>query len=1014
MLDIPAYRLPKNNIFNFRDRDWKNKLIVNINRMLQCGQKYGVLIRSITIDNPEKMDLFELKKTTHKVLTIAITYNVDKELELKYDIPWLVDNHFYVGGNYKVTNFQLFDKPLIYRKNMIKIRTNIHSFLVEKNESSKVAYHYYVSLFGKELPFANLIIAYHGIDEVKRIFHLNDIFEYSSETKLKQDMFDLTADITSVLQDDTINKEKLLSPYFPRKLDTDITEDIRVVTEVDVFSKEFMVKDNIIDEFINAISHGKPDDVDYKNKRIRFSEQVIYCHLAKDFYNMITILRKNKKSKYSNSSKIILSNVNQSPITQFDFSINPLSELALLTKISLSGPGGFEKTNVPAYLRDLHISQLALIDPADTADRDGCGTIQYFVPSVKINDNGTFEKGEGECINSIAVSHVPFLEHDDATRLQMSSSQQKHSIMLKEFDTPMIQTGIEGMYTDYTSFIFRAERDGEVIYLDNDIIIIQYDNKSCQAFNIGYRKLFLSIADFYNVYYKAGETFNKGDIVAESNYLKNGRLTIGKNMLVAIMVYYGYNYEDGIVVSDKVVREDTFTSIHYVDLSFEIPPNKVLENLTSNYEDYQPLPKVFSKLKKGDCYAKLRTVSSDSFSDVVFEPTTELDVPENCVVTDIKIYANKWDKTFSQYDNFVRNHVNDQKNKKKDLIQKLQKYLTREKLENFLNILEINQTEKNKSSYKVKGDSVEGILVEITAMYERKLTVGDKIGNRHGNKGIISAIIPQEKMPTLPDGRKADIVLNPLGIISRMNIGQLFELHLAMALHDLKQIVKEKYEKKEDQKAIYDYILGFIKIIDKTKDNNYTDQMIKFFERTKIEDFIKNIDNFFIIQPPFESIGVEELNLALTYTGTKFEYECFDPIQNKILPNKIAFGYQYIVKMNHIAQDKIAVRGVGPYSAKTSQPLGGKARKGGQRLGEMEMWAVIAHGSHKNLHEFLTTKSDSIKLRNQYISEKMCNDTMLLDAEDDNVSQSLRYLQNSLKVFSLDYPLNEQGVEYHE
>jgi DNA-directed RNA polymerase subunit beta len=269
-------------------------------------------------------------------------------------------------------------------------------------------------------------------------------------------------------------------------------------------------------------------------------------------------------------------------------------------------------------------------------------------------------------------------------------------------------------------------------------------------------------------------------------------------------------------------------------------------------------------------------------------------------------------------------------------------------------------------------------------------------------------------MPTLPDGRKADIVLNPLGIISRMNIGQLFELHLAMALHDLKQIVKEKYEKKEDQKAIYDYILGFIKIIDKTKDNNYTDQMIKFFERTKIEDFIKNIDNFFIIQPPFESIGVEELNLALTYTGTKFEYECFDPIQNKILPNKIAFGYQYIVKMNHIAQDKIAVRGVGPYSAKTSQPLGGKARKGGQRLGEMEMWAVIAHGSHKNLHEFLTTKSDSIKLRNQYISEKMCNDTMLLDAEDDNVSQSLRYLQNSLKVFSLDYPLNEQGVEYHE
>jgi len=1013
MLHVPSYVLPEKNIFQHRRNDWYGKIIQTVGKMLEAGSDYGITVRSISIDNPEKLDNSELKKTIYKILSIELVYSSEDEeateqvINLQYDVPWLIDDHFFIGGNYKVAIYQLFDKPVIYKNNMIKIRTNVHSFLLERTFNKRSKYHLNISLFGKKVPFAKVVLSFLGIEETKRMFYIdsNNIPDQSIEQSKNIEL--LVSDIVKVLNNDSLDKDRLISTFFARKTDQEIIDNIKLVTKIDIFSKEYFFTNNVVTEYIYYLENGGFDDKNYDYKRLRFSEQVIYHLLCKDFYTMFTILKRSKRRVYNNNSKAIISNVNQSSITQFDFSINPLGELALLTRTSLSGPGGFEKTNVPAYLRDLHDSQLGIIDPADTADRDGCGTIQYLTPSVTINENGIMTKGIGDCINSIAVSHVPFLEHDDATRLQMASSQQRHSIMLKEFDVPMIQTGVEGMYTDNTSFIFRAQRNGEVIYKDVDIIIVQYDNKVCQAFNIGYRKLYLSVADFYNVYYEIGDKFNSNDIIAESNYLTNGRLTIGKNLLAAVMVYHGYNYEDGIVISDELVESDKFTSIHYIDLSFTIPTNKILENLGDDPTQYKPLPDIFDKLKKGDIYAKMRTVKSDGYHDVLFEPATELTSNEDCVITDIKMYANKSNRDYPQYAQYIDGFLDNQKNKKKDLINKLSSYLTVDKLENFLHTLEISHLEKSRNSYKLKGESVDGIRVEITAMYERKITIGDKIGNRHGNKGVISQIIPKDKMPTMPDGRKADVVINPLGIISRMNIGQLYELHLAMSLNDLREQIKDMHSKNKSKKEIDSYILNYIKIIDKTKDGNYYKQMVNILKSIELKDFMDNIDNFFIIQPPFESVKIDDLDKAMEYTHTEKEYTCFDPIQNIELQNKIAFGYQYFVKMNHIAQDKVGTRGVGPYANKTAQPLSGKSRKGGQRLGEMEIWALIGHGAEKNLKEFTTVKSDSIKLRNKYISEKMCNTAELLDSEDDAMSQSLRLLEYNLKIFGLEYPLNE-------
>jgi len=1025
MINVPSYKLEGINVFNFRNWEWNEETIIeNISKMLVCGEQYGLRVKGLSIKNKEEKDTSEIKKTKCKVLDISLTYTSGEEgsepedVDLSYDLPWLINNHFYIGGNWKVCIYQLFDKPVIQRANMIKIRTNIQSIIVEQKINSRKKHNFEISLFSKKFAFSRLIIAYLGVANTRARFNINENNEYTGGT-LTDSLDLLTKDIISILADQTIDKTRLLESIFTRKVDSKIIEDILLITKIDIFSKKYFHTDNIIEEFLYIIEHGSEDDSDYNNKRIRFVEQIIYVHLCKDFYNLINSIRKNRKLKFSINSKAILSSINVSNIVQFDNSLNPLSELAMLSRTSLAGPGGFEKANVPQSLREIHPSMIYLIDPSDTSDREGCGTIQYLVPNVELADlsetdpeqvrRRSFFSRNKKNINSVAVSFVPFLEHDDATRLQMASSQQRHAIMLKKFDNALIQTGIEGMYSDQTSFIFKAKKNGKVIYLNDDIIAVQYENKVYEAFHIGYKKLYISTIDFYKVYYNVGDSFSKGDVIAESNYMKNARITLGRNILTCVTPWYGYNYEDGIIISQKLVDENYFTSVHYIDLVLELGSNKVLLNLNNDYTNYNPLPEIGQTLRKGEVFAKIKAVDIGGFDDVLFEPVSEECAPEDCKIVDIKIFANKWNKNFPQYDQFVQELVKKQKSKKSDIIKKLSNHLTKDELDKLIDTLEINQTEKN--NFKIKGEYIDGLRIEVTAIYERKVTVGDKIGNRHGNKGIVSKIVPIDQMPILPDGRRAEIVLNPLGIISRMNVGQVYEAHLAMSFMDLKKNIGTMY-KSAAPAEIYKYVLDYIKIIDKTENQNYYKQMSEIFEKLPIEHFINGLDNFFLIQPPFESITHKELDEAMKYTNTPYEYEVFDPISNQKIQNTVMCGYMYFMKLNHIAQDKISYRGVGPYSAKTSQPLGGKSRKGGQRLGEMEIWAVIGHGAEKNLGEFISVKSDSIKLRNKFISEMMCNSDLLLDSDDDEVPQSLRLLQTNLKSIGLNYELFETNAKF--
>ena len=254
-------------------------------------------------------------------------------------------------------------------------------------------------------------------------------------------------------------------------------------------------------------------------------------------------------------------------------------------------------------------------------------------------------------------------------------------------------------------------------------------------------------------------------------------------------------------------------------------------------------------------------------------------------------------------------------------------------------------------------------------------------------------------MPRLEDGRNLDICINPLGIISRMNIGQLYELHLTMSFYDLIHQLADMIVDKT-QEEVRDHLLGFIKIIDKTKDSWYYNQFVESMPNIITDEYLSELT---LIQPPFESCKIEDMKKALEYTGTPFKQKLYDPVSKQEIQNEIACGYIYFLRMVHIAEEKLAARGIGSYAKRTLQPLGGRKNKGGQRCGEMETACIIGHDAPCNLFEFLTTKSDCIDLKNRYIRDFIDSNLVDESKELDTTPESVKLLNSYLTVLGVEH-----------
>jgi len=1034
----------KCNIFDIRKKEYDNIEFL-IAEALKPVFDLGYDITKFGITNIARYQIEELSKTYKKKMELVLNKN-EVKIDLSMNIPELIDDNFvFVNGKKKIPHFQLIDLPITTKQNksindsyIIKFRSNVCTTVLYEKVRKYPGFQ--ISLMGKRFPFALLLLAYYGDDIINK-------FEIPNEKLNGSSMYNRLINDIKYFYDMKLHHEnylKLLGENFTRYnvkvKGEEIIYGLKLIPQIDVITAKFMKTESVIDEIIEGIKNGPYDDLDLINKRVRCFEYLIFSSFTRAIFNLCIATKNTKTPKFNVNSNEILQNCNVSDIVQFDFSINPIDSLTELSRISLLGPGGFSRNNVPEHLRDINDSMFGRVCVVDTPDRDNCGVVGNLLPNTPLDENFKFTKNilTKQCI-SAPVSMVPFLEHDDPTRLQMSASQMRQGILLRQPEMPLIQSGCEGLYSYNTPFVKIAKKNGVVLYRDDDeenkdgdnFLIVRYDDGEIELMKTGYKKIYVNNMDMMAIYVNEGDKFKQGDILAESLYMKNGLINIGRNLLTGITVYYGYNYEDGIVISERMADEGILSSVHFKDLSFFIPTNKILLTLYNYINDpnplpveydedgnekrpkrkFKPVPEVDEWVEPGEPYTVLKKIpQKNQFNEynLLFEEDELLTTSKKVRILESNIYVNDYDKNKdnlpAEYTDWIESKVEKQKEKENRVSSIINEYLPKDQSKKFIksNLSRFMSDGK----YKIKGERFEGIYVNLTGYYVRKIEVGDKIGNRHGNKGVISNILPVEKMPRLPDGRSLDIVINPLGIISHMNIGQLFEIHLSMSLQDLKRNLRILLSDKTDQRKIKTYLLNYIKIIDNTKEGWYLSQFKKQLRVKRIDENF--INDLFIIQPPFESVTMDRCEMAMKYTNTPFRYRLFDPCVDEgkgdFLVNDINCGYMYFFRMSHIAEEKLTARGIGSYTKKTLQPTSGKRNQGGQRLGEMETACLIAHGSKHNLHESMTTKSDCIESKNRWMYEVVDTGNKLRSAqiETDDIGESVRLLNSYLTVIGID------------
>jgi len=696
---------------------------------------------------------------------------------------------------------------------------------------------------------------------------------------------------------------------------------------------------------------------------------------------------------------------------------------------------------------------------------------------------------------SVAASMIPFLDNDDANRALMGSNMQRQGVPLLRTAAPLIGTGMEKTVAHDSGVCLLAAGDGVVEEVDANRVVVRYDEPGTDGFDTGigvyrldkYRKSNQSTCFTQTPLVLPGQRVTKSEILADGPGVEKGELALGKNVTIAFMPWRGYNFEDSILVSERLLRNDTYTSLHIEvfetvardtklgkeEITRDIP--NVSEESLRNLDE-SGVVRIGAEIKSGDTMVGkvtpkgesqlspeeklLRAIFGEKAGDV---KDTSLRVPPGVegVVIDAKVFSRKGvekdERTLTIEEMEIRRLERDRddeinclkksvKNGIADILSKettnspvvarngemlleeggkicleiLEKmslsaikridYSNREKLqgevdlhfERFEKQVEVvNDRYDARINRLRKGDDLAPGVIKMVKVYvatKRKLSVGDKMAGRHGNKGVVSRILPEEDMPYFEDGTAVDVVLNPLGVPSRMNVGQVLEVHLGRAAKMLGEQIQKLAEKNElaavKQKLMKIYSAKeYAALTEGLSDDELLDMARKMGAGLHIATPVFDGATEAEIRGMLVEAGCEEVGQSFLYdglTGEKFE-------------NQVTVGTMYIMKLHHLVDDKIHARSTGPYSLVTQQPLGGKAQFGGQRLGEMEVWAMEAYGAAYTLQEFLTVKSDDVSGRTK-MYEKIVKGNNFLTA---GLPESFHVLIKELQGLCLDMELME-------
>lgn len=956
-----------NNIIDFRRKEYQEIE----NKIRECikvvEEETDFILEKFDISfSPEKNSIDKTLKNKIS-LVFKSTKKNSKTIDLSMFLPIYDNDKFIINGFEKIPYFQMLDVPFRITDEFITIKLSMASISFAPYKETN-GFKFYINFLGKKCP-ASLIFYYFLKDKVFD-YQPNDGHPFYNE--FIEELHTVGTESSEIDDSDLIQEiGKYISDVDIYNKGDDFLYAIKIAPKIDILHTRFFHTENknLIEEFLYILQNNiSYDDLDLRNKWIR-SESFTALIISKLFEFMIHNRR--HKPRFKVNKQFLLSHCNQNPTIQYDFSINPIDYYTKLLRVSLIGPNSFNRDNIPPKFRDLHESFYGRIDPVDTPDRENCGVIQSLIPSVNVDENGRFTDIISNEIVTIPLL-TPFIEHDDQTRLQMAASQMRQAIPLEEFDIPYICTTANKDFLNDSKTVIRAKDDGEVIYNDSiNYLLVAYKNGEIDIIKIG----FVNKQNNLNIYYPNHEIlenkkFNKGDILAYSHYY-NSVLSFGKNLLTGITIN-GYNYEDGIVISESASKK--LTSLHIEEYELFVNPDQVLLLLDNGKPLYEEL-EVIEQGKKLFRLKNIPTKYSQDSSKILYEETEDL-ATKTYLVSNLQTFPNEWNSNIRGYKEFIEERI-EKENKRNKEIRSLieQAYGKSEKYKYLcekynLNILDFI------GRIKYKDERINGVLFKFNLVYKDYISLGDKLANRHGGKGVITQILPDEKMPVTDKGERIEVLLNPLGIISRMNLGQLFELHLGLAFYQLKENAKQMLKDNVPSFKIKEYIFNFIELIDATHDKKMVNNFNKLLEnRTIDEDFINNL---FILVFPFESPKYENIVKALEYVNRDFEEKIYDPFLDK--QYNIALGYMYIMKLNHIAKEKIAARSIGPYSKRTLQPLGGKRNKGGQRFGEMETACLIALDMPETLQEFFL-RSDSLDYVKNLINENQVTTNIKTQSE---------------------------------
>ncbi|NJB69533.1 DNA-directed RNA polymerase subunit beta [Desulfobaculum xiamenense] len=699
-------------------------------------------------------------------------------------------------------------------------------------------------------------------------------------------------------------------------------------------------------------------------------------------------------------------------------------------------------------------------------------------------------------IVSISAALIPFLEHDDANRALMGSNMQRQAVPLLRSEIPLVGTGMEGTVACDSGSCLLAKGDGVIHYSDSQRVVVNYDDTSlsphtggCVSYDLlKYHKSNQNSSFGQKPCVQPGQRVVKGEVLADGPAIKDGQLALGKNLTVAFMPWCGYNFEDSILISERMVKDDVFTSVHIEEFELvardtKLGPEEITRDIPNVGEDMlknldesgiirlganvKPDDILVGKITpKGETQLTpeeklLRAIFGDKARDV---KNTSLKVPPGIegIVVDVKVFnrrsgdkdqrtKNIEDYELSRLDRKEEQHVaalvtatreklwsvcaNKQiattipgKRKGEVLVEAgmaigedvfseipvkklLGIFKSKETNDEVLEMIETydRQVAFIKEIYDVKrekvteGDDLPPGVIKMVKVYlavKRKLNVGDKMAGRHGNKGVVSNILPEEDLPFFADGRPVDIVLNPLGVPSRMNIGQIMETHLGWAAAELGRQLGEMLE----QGVHMDVLRNEVKDVFQSKE---IAELVDGMDNDQLVAAVKRIKRGIICKTPVFDGALEEeiwswLDKAKVPNDGKMVL--YDGRTGEPFKSRVTVGTMYMLKLHHLVDEKIHARSTGPYSLVTQQPLGGKAQFGGQRLGEMEVWALEAYGAAYLLQEFLTVKSDDVSGRVKMYERIVKGDNFL----EANLPESFNVLVKELMALGLDVKLHQE------